>query len=130
MSELIIHESDDGKAQVKFRAMDGSLWLSQLQLAELYGVTVANINIHLRKIVQEEELASEAVIKQDLIPAADGKHYRLDMVLAVGYRVCSVRRNRGKQPRAQSRPDRGQELSERRRSGHPQLTGRHLSGTS
>lgn len=96
MSELIIYQSDDGKAQVQFRATDGSLWLSQLQLAELYGVTVANINIHLRKIVQEGELAAEAVIKQDLIPAADGKRYptklyRLDMVLAVGYRVRSVR---------------------------------------
>lgn len=96
MSELIIYESDDGKAQVQFRTMDGSLWLSQLQLAELYGVTVANINIHLRKIVQEGELAAEAVIKQDLIPAADGKRYptklyRLDMVLAVGYRVRSAR---------------------------------------
>jgi hypothetical protein len=95
MSELIIYQSDDGKARVQFRPMDGSLWLSQLQLAELYGVTVANINIHLRKIVQEEELAAEAVIKQDLIPAADGKRYptklyRLDMVLAVGYRVRSV----------------------------------------
>ena len=96
MSELIIYQSDDGKARVQFRPMDGSLWLSQLQLAELYGVTVANINIHLRKIVQEGELAAEAVIKQDLIPAADGKRYptklyRLDMVLAVGYRVRSVR---------------------------------------
>lgn len=96
MSELTIYQSDDGKAQVQFRAMDGSLWLSQLQLAELYGVTVANINIHLRKIVQEGELAAEAVIKHDLIPAADGKRYptklyRLDMVLAVGYRVRSVR---------------------------------------
>lgn len=202
MSELIIYQSDDGKAQVQFRAMDGSLWLSQLQLAELYGVTVANINIHLRKIVQEGELAAEAVIKQDLIPAADGKRYptklyRLDMVLAVGYRVRSVRGTQfrqwatahlteylvkgfvmdderlknpggfdyfdellarireirasekrfyqkvrdlfalssdyqandqtaqhgtdsmGRQPRAQSRRDRGQELPERRRSGHP-----------
>jgi hypothetical protein len=96
MSELIIYQSDDGKARVQFRALDGILWLSQLQLAELYGVTVANINIHLRKIVQEGELAAEAVIKQDLIPAADGKRYptklyRLDMVLAVGYRVRSVR---------------------------------------
>jgi hypothetical protein len=48
-------------------------------------VTVANINIHLRKIVQEEELATEAVIQPDFIPAADGKRhptklYRLDMV--------------------------------------------------
>jgi hypothetical protein len=96
MSELIIYQGDDGKSQVQFRALEGSLWLTQLQLAELYGVTVANINIHLRKIVQEAELAAEAVIKRDLIPAADGKRYptklyRLDMVLAVGYRVRSVR---------------------------------------
>jgi hypothetical protein len=85
MGKLIIYQSDDGKAEVQFRGMDGSLWLSQLQLAELYGVTVANINIHLRKIEQEEELTAEAVIKQDFIPAADGKRYptklyRLDKV--------------------------------------------------
>jgi hypothetical protein len=96
MSELIIYQSDDGKAKVQFRAIDGSLWLTQLQLAELYGVTVANINIHLRKIVQDGELVDDAVVKQNLITAADGKRYttklyRLDMVLAVGYRVRSVR---------------------------------------
>lgn len=94
--ELVIYQTDDGQAQVQFRPLDGSLWLTQLQLAELYGVTVANINIHLRKILQEGELAANSVIKQDLIPAADGKRYptklyRLDMVLAVGYRVRSVR---------------------------------------
>lgn len=80
---------------MKFLTIDGSLWLTQLQLAEQYGVTVANINIHLRKIVQEGELAADAVIKQDLITATDGKRYltklyRLDMVLAMGYRVRSV----------------------------------------
>lgn len=96
MSEFVIYQTEDGRAKVQFRPMDGSLWLTQLQLAELYGVTVANINIHLRKIVQEGELAADAGIKQDLIPAADGKRYptklyRLDMVLAVGYRVRSTR---------------------------------------
>lgn len=94
--ELVIYQTDDGQAQVLFRPLDGNLWLTQLQMAELYGVTVANINIHLRKIVQDGELGAEAVIKQDLIPAADGKRYptrlyRLDMVLAVGYRVRSAR---------------------------------------
>lgn len=57
---------------------------------------MANITVHLRKIVQEGELVAEAVVKQDSIPAADGKRYptklyRLDMVLAVGMRVRSVR---------------------------------------
>lgn len=96
LSEIIIYQTADGRAQVQFRHMGGSLWLTQLQLAELYGVTVANINIHLRKIAQEGELDAEAVVKQDLIPATDGKRYptklyRLDMVLAVGFRVRSVR---------------------------------------
>lgn len=96
MTELIIYRSEDGQARVQFRPLNGSLWLTQLQLAELYGVTVANINIHLRKILQEGEHVAESVIKQDLIPAADGKRYptklyRLDMVLSVGYRVRSPR---------------------------------------
>ena len=96
MSELVIYQTDDGQTRVQFRPIDGGLWLTQLQLAELYGVTVANINIHLRKIVQEGELVADSVVKQDLIPAADGKRYptklyRLEMILAVGYRVRSVR---------------------------------------
>lgn len=67
-----------------------SLWLTQLAMAELFNVTVANTNIHIRKILDEGELDAEAVVKQDLITAADGKNYRtklyrLDMVLAVGY---------------------------------------------
>ncbi len=53
MTERVIYQTDDGQTRVQFRPLDGSLWLTQLQLAELYGVTVANINIHLRKIVQE-----------------------------------------------------------------------------
>lgn len=94
--ELVIYQTDDGQTRVQFRPLDGGLWLTQLQMAELYGVTVANINTHLRKIVEEGELASEAVIKRNLITAADGKRYstklyRLEMVLAVGYRVRSVR---------------------------------------
>ena len=94
--ELVIYQSDDGQARVQFRPLDGSLWLTQLQMAELYGVTVANINIHLRKVLQDGELAADSVVKQDLIAAADGKRYptklyRLDMVLAVGFRVRSVR---------------------------------------
>lgn len=96
MSELIIYQTDDGLAQVRFRAADGSLWLTQLEMATLFGVTVANTNIHIRNILKEGELLAEAVIKEDLITAADGKRYRtklyrLEMILAVGYRVKSVR---------------------------------------
>jgi hypothetical protein len=65
-------------------------------MASLFGVTVPNTNIHIKKILAEGELPAESVIKQDLITAADGKRYRtklyrLEMVLAVGYRVRSAR---------------------------------------
>ena len=96
MGELIIYQTDDGLARVQFRASEGSLWLTQLEMAELFSVTVANTNIHIRNILKEGELASEAVIKEDLITAADSKRYltklyRLDMILAIGFRVRSVR---------------------------------------
>ncbi|MFZ4550247.1 MAG: virulence RhuM family protein [Aquabacterium sp.] len=96
MSELIIYQTDDGLARVQFRAVDGSLWLTQMEMAELFGGTVANVNIHIRNILKEGELLADSVIKEDLITAADGKRYRtklyrLDMILALGFRVRSPR---------------------------------------
>jgi Virulence protein RhuM family/UvrB domain 3 len=96
MSELLIYQTEDGLARVQFRAVDGSLWLTQLEIAELFGGTVANVNIHIRNVLKEGELQADSVIKQDLIAAADGKRYRtklyrLDMILAVGFRVRSPR---------------------------------------
>ncbi|MDX9844681.1 MAG: virulence RhuM family protein [Aquabacterium sp.] len=96
MSELIIYQTDDGLTRVQFRAEDGSLWLTQLEIADLFGGTVANVNIHIRNILKEGELLADSVIKEDLITAADGKRYRtklyrLDMILAVGFRVRSLR---------------------------------------
>lgn len=96
MSELILYQTDDGQAQLKLRAEDGSVWLSQLEIAELFATSVPNTNIHIRNILKEGELDGEAVIKESLIAAADGKRYRtklyrLEMILAVGYRVKGVR---------------------------------------
>ena len=96
MSELILYQTDDGKAQVKLRAEDGSAWLSQAEIAELFAITVPNANIHIRNILKEGELKADSVIKESLITAADGKRYRtklyrLEMILAVGYRVKGVR---------------------------------------
>ena len=74
--------------------MNGTIWLSQKQLAELYQTSVANINIHIRNILTEGELETDSVIKDFLITASDGKsyhtmHYNLDMVISVGYRIKS-----------------------------------------
>ncbi|MCK5845777.1 MAG: virulence RhuM family protein [Victivallales bacterium] len=95
-SELIVYRTEDGKAEVRLRGEDGSVWLSQADMAELFGTTVPNINIHVGNILKEKELPVDSVIKESLITAADGKkyrtkRYRLEMILAVGYRVRSPR---------------------------------------
>ncbi len=95
MSELILYRTEDGQAEVRLRAEDGSAWLTQSEIAELFGVTVSNVNIHIRNILKEGEL-SGSVIKESLITAADGKNYRtslyrLEIILAIGYRVRSPR---------------------------------------
>lgn len=96
MSQLILYRTDDGRAEVKLRAEDGSVWLTQLEIADLFAVTVPNVNIHIRNILKEGELSADSVVKESLITAADGKRYRtrlyrLDMILALGYRVKGVR---------------------------------------
>lgn len=96
MSGLILYRTEDGQAEVSLRALDGSAWLTQLQMAELFATSVPNVSIHIRNLLKEGELSAEAVIKESLITATDGKPYRtklyrLEMVLAVGYRVRSPR---------------------------------------
>jgi hypothetical protein len=96
VSELILYQTDDGRAQVRLRAQDGSVWLSQLEMAELFATTKQNVSLHLNNVLKEGELAADAVVKESLTTAADGKRYRtklyrLEMILAVGYRVKGVR---------------------------------------
>lgn len=95
-AKVIIYPSKDGRPDIQLRVEDGTVWLSQLEIAELFGSTVANVNIHIRNVLKEGELAADSVIKDSLITAADGKRYktklhRLEMILAVGYRVKSPR---------------------------------------
>lgn len=72
------------------------VWLTQKLMAELFDTTVANISMHLTSIFENGELAENSVVKDFLITATDGKdyntkHYSLDAVIAVGYRVNSKR---------------------------------------
>lgn len=98
-SELILYTTEDGGVSVRLRAEDGTVWLSQIDMAELFQTTVPNINQHIKGIYSEGELSSEATIKNYLIVRQEGKRkvqrpiklYNLDMILAVGYRVRSVR---------------------------------------
>ena len=68
--ELILYTTNDGQARISLRALDGTVWLTQLQLAELFGVTVANINVHIKKVLAEGELSEAATVKEYLIVAS------------------------------------------------------------
>lgn len=94
--EIILYSTEDGQAEIQLRAVDGTVWLTQAQMADLFDTTKQNISLHLNNIISDGELAPESVVKESLIPAADGKAYRtktynLDAILAVGYRVRSPR---------------------------------------
>lgn len=95
-NNIIIYATEDGKAKVVLYAKDGNIWMNQSQIAELFDTSVANISIHISKILKDNELDENSVIKNYLITAADGKNYNvtfysLDMILAIGFRVRSKR---------------------------------------
>ena len=96
MNDLILYTTEDGRSQIELRADLGTVWLSQLDMAELFQTSKQNVAKHLKAIFGEQELSADAVVDQRLTTAADGKnyrvaHYNLDAILAVGYRVRSPR---------------------------------------
>jgi hypothetical protein len=98
-SELTIYQTDDGTTRIHVRLVDGSVWLSQRQLADLYQVSVPTVSEHLHNIFAEGELSSEATVRKFRTVRSEGNrtisrtvdHYSLPVVLAVGYRVRSPR---------------------------------------
>ena len=94
--ELILYATDDGVAKIQFRTVNGTVWLTQAEIAELFGTTKQNISLHIKNILSSEELVENSVVKEYLTTAADDKsymtkYYNLDVILAVGYRVQSPR---------------------------------------
>lgn len=86
----------DDADSIELRYEDENIWLTQKMMAELYGVTVAAINQHIKKVLEDRELTEDSVIKKYLITAADGKqyntnHYNLQMIIAVGFKVNNER---------------------------------------
>ena len=96
MNNLILYTTEDGKSQIKLRSDLDTVWLTQLEMAELFDATKQNVSLHLKNIFDDLELIQDAVVKESLTTAADGKKYQtqlynLDAILAVGYRVRSPR---------------------------------------
>ncbi|MDR3120648.1 MAG: virulence RhuM family protein [Clostridiales bacterium] len=101
-TDIIIYQSGDGKVKIDVHMKGETLWLSQIQIAELFGRDKSVINRHINNILREGELDEKVVVAIFAIAtqhgAMEGKtqehnvmHYSLDMVLAVGYRVKSPR---------------------------------------
>lgn len=99
MSELILYTTDDGRSQIKLRAEQQTVWLTQLEMAELFDATKQNISLHLKNLFQDGELDPAATVKESLTVQTEGSRavqrkvtlYNLDAILAVGYRVRSPR---------------------------------------
>lgn len=98
-SEMILYRTEDARTRIEVRLEGGMVWLTQAQIAELFETTPQNITLHLQAIYAESELTPETTCKDYLQVRAEGertvrrtlKHYSLDAVLAVGYRVRSGR---------------------------------------
>lgn len=94
--EFLLYQTEDGQTRVECRLANESLWLSQAGMVELFQTSKQNIAKHLKAIFAEGELVEDSVVNFWLTTAADGKryrvaHYNLSAVLAVGYRVRSLR---------------------------------------
>ncbi|MBI2600568.1 virulence RhuM family protein [Candidatus Daviesbacteria bacterium] len=93
-SQIAIYQVIGDKQKIRVRIEDENVWLTQKLIAELFDVDVRTVNEHLKNIFSEVELDESSVIRKFRITADDGKtydtkHYNLDTILAVGYRVRS-----------------------------------------
>lgn len=99
MSNVILYTTEDGAAKIELRLENGTVWLSQAEIAELFQTTKQNISKHIQAIFDDQELDETATVNQQLIVQNEGDRevsraisfYNLDVILAVGYRVRSVR---------------------------------------
>jgi len=98
-SQILFYQAEDGKSRIEVRLDEGTVWLTQALIAELYQITKQTTGHHIRNILGEHELNPEATVRQYLTVQAEGtrsvkrtiEYYNLDMILAIGYRVRSHR---------------------------------------
>ena len=95
-SGIVIYQTEDGQAKINVQFEGENVWLSQKLMAELFDIVVPTVNEHLKNIFETDELDENSVIRKFRITATDGKiyhtkHYNLDAIIALGYRVNSKR---------------------------------------
>ncbi len=97
--EFLLYQTEDGNTRIEVRMEGETVWLTQASMAELFQTTPQNITLHIRNVYEEGELTEEATCKDYLQVQAEGnrqvrrtlKHYNLDVIISVGYRVKSHR---------------------------------------
>ena len=72
---IILYTSEDGRSSVALYARDGSVWLNQLQMAELFATSKQNVGYHIANILKDKELKEDSVVKKYFTTASDGKKY-------------------------------------------------------
>ena len=100
--EIVIYQSEEGKAAIDVILQDETVWVTQEQMVALFGKAKSTISEHLKHIFEEGELDQNSVVRFFRTTAADGKsyntaYYNLDVVISVGYRVHSVQGTRFRQ---------------------------------
>ena len=92
--QIIFYQSSNGETAIDVKLQDETVWLTQAQMQLLFDQTKQNISLHINNIFKENELTKDAVVKESLTTAKDGKKYKvwyysLDVIISIGYRVKS-----------------------------------------
>lgn len=94
--DILLYQSADGQITLDVPLDHDTVWLTQAQMVELFATSRQNVGLHINNLFREKELAVDSVSKESLLTATDGKlynvkHYNLDVISSVGYRVKSKR---------------------------------------
>jgi len=98
-SQIVIYQSDDGTSQLQVSLQDGTIWLTQAQILDVFSSSKANNSEHIKHIFLSGELSKEATVRKFRTVQQEGTrkvtrnrvHYNLDVIISVGYRVNSIR---------------------------------------
>ncbi len=99
LGELVLYRTEDGRDEFQLRIEDGSVWMTQAEIAALFETSIQNVSLHIKEILADGELSADPTIKESLIVRTEGKRevrrtiklFNLQMILAVGFRVRSPR---------------------------------------
>ena len=103
--QVLIYQSESGQTRLEVRLVEETVWLTQAQMAELFQTSADNISLHLKNIFEDKELEEAATAEDFSVVRLEGgrqvrrnlKHYNLDAIISVGYRVKSQTATRFRQ---------------------------------